>query len=67
MQGELALEEATASAITATRRYAKRQLTWLRSAEEFTPLVIDADDNPVALAERVEQALADRAISGSNR
>jgi len=31
--GELNLEQAESSAIVATRRYAKRQLTWLRSAE----------------------------------
>jgi tRNA dimethylallyltransferase len=31
LAGELTLDEATARAKTATRRYAKRQLTWVRN------------------------------------
>lgn len=33
LRGELALEEAAAAARTATRQYAKRQVTWLRGEE----------------------------------
>jgi tRNA dimethylallyltransferase len=43
------LDEATRDAVTATRRYAKRQLTWLRSEPEFLPV----DAHGPRLANRV--------------
>jgi tRNA dimethylallyltransferase len=36
--GDLTLEAATANAVTATARLAKRQLTWLRRERELMPL-----------------------------
>ncbi len=36
LDGEIDLEQAVADAITATRRLAKRQMTWLRSEPELT-------------------------------
>jgi tRNA dimethylallyltransferase len=36
MDGECDLDEAVRRGVVATRRYAKRQLTWLRSEPEVT-------------------------------
>ncbi|MDJ0927810.1 MAG: tRNA (adenosine(37)-N6)-dimethylallyltransferase MiaA [Gammaproteobacteria bacterium] len=38
LRGDFDLDEAVQRAVTATRRYAKRQMTWLRSEPAFTPL-----------------------------
>lgn len=38
------LEEARDAAIAATRQYAKRQITWLRSEVDFLPLVMTRSD-----------------------
>ena len=42
LDGECGLEEAVRSGIVATRRYAKRQLTWLRSEPDVTWFESDA-------------------------
>lgn len=66
LEGACTLAEARARAITATRRYAKRQLTWLRSETGFRRL----DDAPAATADAVVGQLlragALDAISGSS-
>jgi tRNA dimethylallyltransferase len=49
LEGEFGLEEATATTIAETRRYAKRQRTWLRSEPNLTEL--DRDD-PLNAARR---------------
>jgi tRNA dimethylallyltransferase len=49
LAGEFGLEEATATTIAETRRYAKRQRTWLRSEPNLTEL--DRDD-PLTAARR---------------
>jgi tRNA dimethylallyltransferase len=43
LEGELTLEEATRSAVAATRQLAKRQLTWIRSERSLRWLDPDAD------------------------
>lgn len=50
LAGHCSLDEATQKAITATRQYAKRQLTWLRSETELTVL-------PQAQEQRLEAAI----------
>lgn len=66
LDGACTLAEARARAITATRRYAKRQLTWLRSDTGFTRL----DQGRAATADEVVRQLslagALDAISGSS-
>ncbi len=43
LRGEISLAEAEALAARATRRYARRQLTWLRAERDLTPVRPDAD------------------------
>jgi tRNA dimethylallyltransferase len=53
VSGELALEEATASFIQRTRRYAKRQITWFRNRYTGTcELSISDEDRPADIAEK---------------
>jgi tRNA dimethylallyltransferase len=49
LRGELAPAEALAAAIVATRRYAKRQLTWFRAVESIRWLP-EGELDPAALA-----------------
>ena len=56
LEGACGLEEAERRGIVATRRYAKRQLTWLRSESEVTWFV----SGMPALAERVHAFVVQR-------
>ena len=49
LQGEVSLETAADALRQATRRYAKRQLSWFRRYEWLKPLYMD-EDQPVAQA-----------------
>ena len=52
LDGEYSLEEAVARGIAATRQFAKRQLTWLRSEREvhiFDPALSELTDEVCAL------------------
>lgn len=42
LEGKCALEDAVEKAVIATRRYAKRQLTWLRQESCATTLIVDS-------------------------
>ena len=55
LQGQLTLDEAIASQQQATRRYARRQLTWFRRDERITWLPATTTDLP-ELLEAVRQA-----------
>jgi tRNA dimethylallyltransferase len=54
--GEMSLDEATAQAITATRQYAKRQMTWFRRLRDLT--WVPGDENAVAPADAIHRSLA---------
>lgn len=64
LDGECTLDEARDKAITATRRYAKRQLTWLRSEQGFQQIfhAPDAVDKVIRILSRTGDL---DAISGS--
>ena len=64
LAGDCTLAEARDKAIIATRRYAKRQLTWLRSEPEFQRLEKDAGA-AAYLVGQLSQAGALDALSGS--
>ena len=55
LDGGLGYDEAVALADTATRQYARRQLTWLRAEMDLTPVTPDA--SPGAVAELVRGLL----------
>jgi tRNA dimethylallyltransferase len=58
LDGRLDLESALADAITQTRRYAKRQLTWLRhQLPELRPLEAFGDDPAMPGADRLGRLL----------
>jgi tRNA dimethylallyltransferase len=61
LAGELTLEEAQAKAVIATRRLAKRQLTWLRSWPDLHVVDCLSDERLVVLREIVHSWLAGRA------
>lgn len=50
VRGEIPLDEATALAVHATRRYAKRQMTWFRATPEIAWMHGDPDPARVARA-----------------
>jgi tRNA dimethylallyltransferase len=50
LEGEIGLDEAIATTITDTSRYAKRQRTWLRSEPGLIPLSAAPGNDPVAQA-----------------
>jgi len=56
LDGEFGLDEAVRRGVVATRRYAKRQLTWLRSEPDVTWF----DSGAPALAEQVRVSAAQR-------
>lgn len=59
LDGECALEEAVEKIKLASRRYAKRQLTWFRNTEGACTLYLDDEDgNMRPFAEIVSEALA---------
>lgn len=67
LDGLCSLEDAETDAITATRRYAKRQLTWLRSEPEFEPLDAEQPELRQAALRLVKDAGTLDAISGFSR
>jgi tRNA dimethylallyltransferase len=56
LEGRTSLADATAAIVQATRRYAKRQLTWFRREPDVTWLAGFGDDS--AIADAVEQLIA---------
>ncbi|MDE2091959.1 MAG: tRNA (adenosine(37)-N6)-dimethylallyltransferase MiaA, partial [Gammaproteobacteria bacterium] len=60
LEGGCSMETAVQNGIVATRRFAKRQLTWLRSETEVHWLQSDAPDMTVAAQSLLKQALAGR-------
>lgn len=67
LDGEYDLNEAIRRAIVATRRYAKRQVTWLRSEDQYEVLSQGSQDAMAAIASAAESALASGALSGVSR
>ncbi len=59
-QGDLPLSQAVENLKRATRRYAKRQLTWFRRRADARFLYIDDYTGPAALADAAQQLLAQR-------
>jgi tRNA dimethylallyltransferase len=66
LQGEMSLEEARAAIQQATRRYAKRQITWFRR-EKGVHWLAGFGDDPKTQADAFEyvRAEASRAVSGA--
>ncbi|MBE6595611.1 MAG: tRNA (adenosine(37)-N6)-dimethylallyltransferase MiaA, partial [Ruminococcaceae bacterium] len=58
LAGEMSLEEAVADLKTATRRYAKRQITWFSAKDYVTPLAADDENGPLKFEQIVNNALA---------
>ncbi|MDN5864668.1 MAG: tRNA (adenosine(37)-N6)-dimethylallyltransferase MiaA [Gammaproteobacteria bacterium] len=60
LAGDCGYDEASRRAVVATRRYAKRQLTWLRRERDCSAIRVDARDSepwaPKALKQIYEQA-----------
>lgn len=67
VRGECSLEEAVAQAIVATRRLAKRQLTWLRSWQDLKPVDPLLADASHEIGELVQMWLADGASGSISR
>jgi tRNA dimethylallyltransferase len=67
LDGDFGLEEACRQAVVATRRLAKRQLTWLRGEAAHLRLDSQAPDLDHQLAALVERALQRGAKSGVSR
>jgi tRNA dimethylallyltransferase len=61
LAGELSLEDAQAKAVVATRRLAKRQLTWLRSWPDLHVLDCLSSDRVVILRQIMHSWLEGRA------
>jgi len=53
LEGECTLEEARSNLISATRRFAKRQMTWWKKDERIRWVPIDSGEAPAVVAERV--------------
>ena len=62
--GKISLEELREQGIAATRQLAKRQLTWLRSAEEFTEFDCLADNVGDRVLEYIRQELEAQIVGG---
>ncbi len=62
LQGQLSLADACQQARAATRRYAKRQLTWLRSEPAFQPVDCQAGD----LLEELARRMGTASLAGAN-
>jgi tRNA A37 N6-isopentenylltransferase MiaA len=54
----MSLDEAVALAITATRQYAKRQMTWFRRSDDL--VWVAGDTNPAEPARAIETMLSMR-------
>ncbi|MFT5143067.1 MAG: tRNA dimethylallyltransferase [Rhodothermales bacterium] len=57
LRGETTLEEAVILIQRNSRRYAKRQLTWLRGRPDATWLNVEAEDSAESLAERIAELM----------
>lgn len=57
LAGECSLEAAGEEIKTATRRYAKRQMTWFRRTEGAIPLSVDADGRVRGAAELADEIM----------
>ncbi len=62
LDGHLQFDEAVQRAIVATRRYAKRQMTWLRGEPQFSPLRMSSSETVQPLLKAARQVLE----SGAN-
>ncbi len=58
LRGECTLDAAVTELKTATRRYAKRQLTWFLAKDYLRPLVMDGEDGMLKSEQIVNNALA---------
>lgn len=66
LAGKINLDELREQGIAATRQLAKRQLTWLRSAEEFTEFDCLADNVGDRVLEYIRQELEAMVIAGES-
>lgn len=57
LDGLMTKEEAIERAIIATRQYAKRQRTWLRSETNLIPVSVEAPDFRAGIHQAIEQAI----------
>jgi tRNA dimethylallyltransferase len=64
--GKISLAELREQGIAATRQLAKRQLTWLRSAEDFTEFDCLADNVGDLVLEYIRQELEAMVIAGES-
>jgi tRNA dimethylallyltransferase len=64
ISGKISLEELREQGIAATRQLAKRQLTWLRSAEEFTEFDCLAENVGDRVLEYIRQELEAQIVGG---
>lgn len=64
LSGKISLEELREQGIAATRQLAKRQLTWLRSAEEFTEFDCLAENVGDRVLEYIRQELEAQIVGG---
>jgi tRNA dimethylallyltransferase len=62
--GKISLDELREQGIAATRQLAKRQLTWLRSAEEFTEFDCLAENVGDRVLEYIRQELEAQIVGG---
>ena len=58
LRGECSLEDAVTELKTATRRYAKRQLTWFGAKDYVRPLTVDGENGMLKSEQIVNNALA---------
>ena len=63
LRGESSLDEAVEATVRATRRFAKRQLTWFRREPEIHWL---RADNPEALEHRAIEVIRSDGVGGGN-
>lgn len=64
LSGKISLDELREQGIAATRQLAKRQLTWLRSAEEFTEFDCLAENVGDRVLEYIRQELEAQIVGG---
>ncbi len=64
LNGKISLDELREQGIAATRQLAKRQLTWLRSAEEFTEFDCLAENVGDLVLEYIRQELEAQIVGG---
>ncbi len=67
LRGEYGLDEAIRRAVVATRRYAKRQFTWLRSEPEFQPVDSTSPDALGTVLATIRNCAGFGALSNASR